>query len=66
MTVDENFGRVILRNPRKITEKNHPKTARLTSLGSNLSHSPTDHSKDAKKRLEDDTVTWVNETVFSG
>ena len=41
---------------------------RLTSLviGSNLSHSPTDHSKDAKKILEDDPVTWVNEPLFLG
>ena len=74
MTVGENFARVILRNPWKMTvdknhtwdkmrfskisyfsvkyKKNHLKMTRLTSLviGSNLSHSPIDHSKDAKKK----------------
>ena len=74
MTVEENFARVILRNPRKMivyknhtwdkmrffkishfsvaSKKNHLKITRLTSLviGSNLSHSPIDHSKDAKKK----------------
>ena len=41
---------------------------RLTSLiiRSNLSHSPTDHLKDAKKRLENDPVTWINEPLFLG
>ena len=41
---------------------------RLTSLviGSNLSHSPTDHPKDAKKKLENDPLTWVNEPLFLG
>ena len=73
MTVDENFAKVMLRNPRKMSvdknhtwdkirffkishcsvtyKKNHLKMTRLTSLviWSNLGHSPTDHSKDAKK-----------------
>ena len=90
MIVDDNFARMILRNPRKITvdknhtcdkmrfflnyslfghvQKNHSTMTRLTSLviRSNLSHSPTDHSKDAKKRIENDPVTWVNEPLFPG
>ena len=73
MTVHENFVRVILRIPQKITvdknhtqdkmrfikishfwvtyKKNHSKMTRLTLLviESNLSHTPIDHSKDAKK-----------------
>ena len=40
---------------------------RLTSLiiGSNLSHSPPDHSKDATKKLENDPVTWVKSRLFN-
>ena len=47
---------------------------RLISLviGSNLSHSPINHSKDAKKRLENDPVTelttrysWVKSWLFN-
>ena len=89
MSVDANFVRVILRNPREMTvdknhtwdkmrffkishlsvtyKKNHSKMTRLTSLviGLNLSHSPIDHSKDAKRRLENDPVTWVNEPLWN-
>ena len=35
-------------------------------IGSNLSHLLKDHSKDAKKRLENDPVIWLNEPLFLG
>ena len=87
MAVDENFARVILRDPRKITvNKNHTwdkmrffkishysviykkclkiDPINVTCYWVKFHSSAGNHSKDAKKRLKNDPVTWVNLLLF--